>query len=599
MFHWNNDELNSEQERAIREEGNILLIACPGSGKTRTLTYKIAHELSKIDSEKKFIVAITYTNNAADEIKERIETLGVDTKQLWIGTIHSFCLEWILRPYSLYLEELKNGFRVINSHDTEELLSELCVPYRYPRISYWHCERTAIPGGYNLRNVNDNIRANVEAILEEYHSVLKQNNQIDFEQILFYSNKLLIENPLICKILSNLFAYILIDEYQDTKEIQYHIIASIIKAGAGDTKFFIVGDPNQSIYNSLGGFPMSKDELEGHLGLSLEEHSLESNYRSSSKIIDYFEYFKTYPNAILSVGKDKDYPSSISFNTVIEWENIIEELVRLILYNVEDKGISPEEICIVAPQWIHLAGITRELMVRLPNMNFDGPGMAPFSRDIENFWYKLSRIILTEPSPNLYLRRLRWSDEIIKDLHHAHVDVSSINKKKFLKICNSVNINEDDGIEYLKKVFEQICLELRIDLEAHIGLKEHYHSFFESANKRIEKLRNEGNEFIGTTENFKKVFKQRNGITISSIHNIKGTEYDTMIGFGLLQGYVPHSGDNNGEDSAKKLLYVLCSRAKKNLHLISGRGRFNNWNPRREYQPTVLLSSYDYPYDEI
>ena len=122
MFVWEKGDLNKEQEDAVLYSDSILLIACPGSGKTRTLTYKIAYELSRLESRKEFVIAITYTNNAADEIKHRIELLGVNTEQLWIGTIHSFCLEWILKPYHLYCDRLKDGFRVINSYESEEIL---------------------------------------------------------------------------------------------------------------------------------------------------------------------------------------------------------------------------------------------------------------------------------------------------------------------------------------------------------------------------------------------------------------------------------------------------------------------------------------------
>ncbi|HEA2155932.1 TPA: UvrD-helicase domain-containing protein, partial [Salmonella enterica] len=119
MFTWEKGELNEEQEDAINTPGSVLLIACPGSGKTRTLTYKIALELSKLSDDKKYVLAITYTHKAADEIKERIELLGVDTSQLWIGTIHSFCYEWLLKPYSIYHENLKDGFKILNSYDSE------------------------------------------------------------------------------------------------------------------------------------------------------------------------------------------------------------------------------------------------------------------------------------------------------------------------------------------------------------------------------------------------------------------------------------------------------------------------------------------------
>ena len=135
MFMWDEGDLNDEQIAAINEPNNVFLIACPGSGKTRTLTYKIAFELSGLADPKKWVVAITYTHRAADEIRERIEILGVDTSQLWIGTIHAFCLEWILKPYGLYHDKLKNGFKIVNSYDSEEIISKICSSIRTERIS--------------------------------------------------------------------------------------------------------------------------------------------------------------------------------------------------------------------------------------------------------------------------------------------------------------------------------------------------------------------------------------------------------------------------------------------------------------------------------
>ncbi|MGY8911516.1 MAG: UvrD-helicase domain-containing protein, partial [Flavobacteriales bacterium] len=429
MFVWDKEDLNQEQEDAILNPDSILLIACPGSGKTRTLTYKIAYELSRLESSKEFVIAITYTNNAADEIKHRIELLGVNTEQLWIGTIHSFCLEWILKPYHLYSDRLKNGFRVINSYESEEILTELCKPYKSQRITYWDC---------GLLAKTDNIYlTSLKSITSDYFQILEQNNQIDFEQILFYSFKLLESKPIISKILCQLFPFILVDEYQDTKEIQYNIIASILRANNGNSKTLIVGDPNQSIYDSLGGYPMPKEELEKLIGFSLHQNSLSKNYRSSKKIIEYFEYFKTFENEIISNSPVKDYSSNITFNSTISVDDIIEEISELILFNINEENILPNEICIVAPQWIQLASITRQLMIKMPDYSFDGPGMAPFSRDIENFWYKLSRIVLTEPSPYMYIRRLRWSRELLNDLDLAGVDISELNSKRLLKICNS------------------------------------------------------------------------------------------------------------------------------------------------------------------
>jgi DNA helicase II / ATP-dependent DNA helicase PcrA len=600
MFSWDKDKLNLEQEDAIKQNDSVLLIACPGSGKTRTLTYKIAYELSKINSNKEFIIAITYTNSAADEIKDRVELLGVDTSQLWIGTIHSFCLEWILRPYHLYQDELKNGFRVINSHESEVMLTELCKPYSKEKITYWDCGIVAKTDKFYLTSLDVSKHASLKKIIGDYFEILKTNNQIDFEQILFYSYQLLKNNPIITSILSKLFPFVLIDEYQDTKEIQYHIISKILSKNKGQSKTLIVGDPNQSIYDSLGGYPMKKEELEALLGFNLTEMSLTKNYRSSEKIIDYFEFYKTYPNRIVADGGDKDFNSIISFNYVISKENLVDEIVKLLKFNIIENGILANEICIVAPQWIHLGSITRSLMVKLPDFSFNGPGMAPFSRDIDNFWFKLSRIILTEPSPFLYVRRLRWSKEVLYELEMAGVNLTDLTNKSFLKICNSIEIDERDGLKYLTLFFTKICSTLGINLNSFPTLLEHYNSFFDSSKSRIERLIKEGNPFIGEIENFRKVFKQRDGITVSTIHGVKGEEYDTMIGFALLDSYVPHFNDNNGVENSKKLLYVLSSRARKNLHLISETGR-NKHQHHRPFglKPTQHLIDYNYDYDDM
>ncbi len=605
MFVWSEKDLNQEQGDAVRSEENVLLVACPGSGKTRTLTYKIAFELSKLESSKQYIIAITYTNRAADEIKERIELLGVDTSQLWIGTIHSFCLEWILRPYSLYLRELIYGFRVIDSFESERIITSICNAFNErnnlqgrDKITYWDCQFFAKPNKFYITTANRAKKDSVKEILSQYFDTLKTSNQIDFEQILFYSFKLLKEKQIISSTLSKIFPYILVDEYQDTKEIQYHIIGSILKASEGNTKLFIVGDPNQSIYQTLGAYPIEKDELEEISGIEIEQLELSKNYRSSQKIIEYFYYFKTYDNPISAEGEFKEYKSEISLNTSVIKNDLIDEIARLIIHNIEEHGIAPNEICIVAPQWVHIASVTRKLIVKLPDLSFDGPGMAPFSRDIENFWFKLSRILLTEPAPNLYVLRLKWASEILKELKNVGVKIDDISAKQFLKLCNSISCDNDLGLEYLKCMFLEISKKLGFDKENFPMLKEHFDTFFESSEKRIERLKKDGIDFIDKTDSFKKVFKQRQGITVSTIHGIKGAEFDTMIAFALLQDYIPHFSDTNGSENSKKMLYVIASRARKNLHLIAEKERYKNFgSPPPEYVMTEHLRNYDYDYD--
>ena len=123
--------------------------------------------------------------------------------------------------------------------------------------------------------------------------------------------------------------------------------------------------------------------------------------------------------------------------------------------------------------------------------------------------------------------------------------------------------------------------------------------FFNSSRKRIDRLVKEGNEFIGDIENFRKVFKQREGITVSTVHGVKGEEYDTMIGFAILDDYIPHFSDANGNENSRKMLYVLASRARKNLHIISEKGRAINYYKPEGKTPTPSLLKYGYEYDNI
>lgn len=597
MFIWDKDDLNPEQVAAVEQPGSVFLVACPGSGKTRTLTYKIARQLSELQSDKQWVVAITYTHRAADEIQERIEQLGVDTSQLWMGTIHAFCLEWILRPYAIYHDALKHGFRVINAHDTERMHDELCRQAVGVRISTFDCGHYFTPAGYVLTTQSSFKQVAVGDLLKRYWANLHRDRQVDFELILYYAYELIARVPAISVLLGSLFSSVLVDEFQDTKEIQYAILASILKASAGKATAFIVGDPNQAIYGSLGGYAITAVDFGQRSGLTFKEMELSFNYRSSDRIVGYFGNYNLYASKIQAEGKHKDFPSLISFDQATSREGLEAELVRLIRYNIEGVGIAPHEICIVAPWWIHLASMTRRLVAAMPEYSFDGPGMVPFARDIDNFWYKISRIILTEASPQLYVRRIRWAGEVLAGLADAGVDISQLSRKRLLRECNSITIAEADGLKFLTGFFEALFAAIKIDFRAFEPLLEHYQAFFESSKLRIERLQKEGSAAIGETDMFRKVFASKSGITVSTIHGVKGAEYDAVIAYGLLEGIVPHFSDADQVAAASKLLYVICSRARKNLHLLSEQGRLRG---RGEvYAPTKILLGCNFTYDIV
>ncbi|NNB55719.1 UvrD-helicase domain-containing protein [Pseudomonas fragi] len=580
-------KLNDEQILAANYPGSVFLTACPGSGKTRTLTYKIAIELQKISSHRDFLVAITYTHRAADEIMERVENLGLETKQLWVGTIHSFCLEWILKPYSIYVPRLQSGYSIINQPDADAILDDICKELNGPKITSLDC-------GYFFQNdkpvpisSDKEKHENIKLVLKKYFRTLRETRKIDFELILYFSAKLLREHPPIASALSALFRLVLIDEYQDTKEIQYQIVCSIFKAGLGKTKAFIVGDPNQAIFKTLGGYPIEIQHFRELSGLAITELSLVQNYRSSSKIIDYYAHFSLSNINVIAASDEKDYPSLITYNTTVSAKYVEDEIVRLVRYSLDNLNIEQSQICIIGPQWQSLAPLTRRLMTRLPQCDFDGPGMVPFGREIDNFWYKLSKICLSEPAPDMYIRRLRWSSEVLSALSIEGFQCSH-SKSELLKLLNEIQIHERKGMSYLTSYFEEFLRVMKINIDHFPGLKNHHLSFFENANRKIEKARQEGNELLENIESFKRVFRPRTGITISTIHGVKGAEFDNIIAYSLLQGVVPHYKDPEQLKSANKLLYVIMSRARKNIFLISEAGKRN--------PPTVILKGYNHQY---
>jgi len=596
VFVLDKTDLNDAQVAAIEQPGSVFLVACPGSGKTRTLTFKIARLLSELKSDKKRIVAITYTHRAADEIHERIEQLGVDTSQLWIGTIHSFCLEWILKPYGIYYPALANGFQVINGHDTEQMLDDICGKVQGTNLNRYDCAYYFTPSGYRLTSTATDKHPVIKGVLKTYWGTLRDERKIDFELILFCAYQLIKKNPSISVLLGSIFECVLVDEFQDTREIQYAILASILKASQGRVRAFVVGDPNQAIYSSLGGYAITAADFGARCGIQFKEMELVDNYRSSSRIVGYFGNYNVFASKIEAVGHNKNYASVVSFDQQTHRDDLEAELVRLIKYNVETQGIAAHEVCIVAPRWVHLASMTRRLVAALPGYSFDGPGMVPFARDVDNFWYKLARIILTEASPQLYVRRMRWAGDVIAGLHDAGVDTAGLDRRRLLRTCNAIEIGETDGLAFLRAFFDQLCAALGIDHGAYSLLKEHHDAFFGCSQRRVDLLVKEGSPAIAEVAMFKKVFADRTGITISTIHGVKGAEFDAVIAYGLLEGMVPHFSDPAQIETAKKLVYVVSSRARKNLHLISERGRSRGWSG--DYQPTDVIVGCAFQYNQ-
>jgi superfamily I DNA/RNA helicase len=580
--------LNKQQKEAVLAEGHILLTACPGSGKTRVLTHKIAHELQRLGNSKKWVVALTFTNRAADEIKRRIIYMDIDPTRLWEGTIHAFCLEWILRPYAAYLDELKNGFVIADEYKTEELISSLKDDYGY---NWWKNISTRLDTDGSFVDLEH------QELLNDYHQILKDEGLIDFDQILYYAYKLIHTCPKIGKTLNNIFHIMCVDEYQDTNELQYAILSQIITANNGKTLLFLVGDKDQAIYGTLGGVAKSLEEIKVSFGnIEIEERELSGNYRSCQRIIDYYRNYQTTNIEIQSLCNFADEHGEITFNTIIDKNNLANHIASIIDENI-NAGIPEHEICVLAPQWYLVIPMGRRLKMLLPNVNFDAYGLSPLLKNKENIWYKIARLFLVEPSPTMYFVRNKWATELINELDTMEIHIlNNVEKKsKFLlRTINSISSKQEDGLTYLEECFQQLLQTLDILLESYPLLKQHWEYFFEGTKKRLEKSEF---DYAKDINSFKRLFRQHAGVVVNTCHGIKGEEFHTVIAFGLLYGLVPHWNDPDPINASRKLLYVICSRAKKHLHLISEQGRTTRRG--RPYSITGHLQNYNYLYDNI
>lgn len=581
------NKLDNEQEAAINAVGNVLLIACPGSGKTHTLVNKVAKELSAIETHREFIIAITYTNNAAEEMKIRIKKMGIDVSQLWVGTIHSFCLEWILKPYSMYTESLSGKFEIIDEKK-QELIIEKFMPENFSRKDldnvkkFLNDYRVHKIAGEFLSGGNFKDR-NMEKCVEKYREYLNNNNMVDFHSILEYSLEILSCNNFISENLSNIFPLIAIDEYQDTNILQYLILSKIAKGGK--TRLFVVGDPNQGIYTNTENVIFGKSDLERLMGGGFAEHVLINNYRSSSKIVEYSKKYMVERVDMVSSGNLCGYNSEIRYLNYLEKDiddfDISEKIKEIVEYNINILNIDPSEICILAPWWSHLAPLAQSLGDKLPNISVDGVRASAFWDVKNNVWYKISRLAFTEPSIELYRKRLFWAqeflDQIAQDFGYVNNLIAPID---LLDVSNEIRsilaekwIGNQRAESYLRDFFKQIIEYMEVKPPVLNMLEESVNLFFEGFRRKVESVKNID---IGSLEACKKVFNPGQGIKISTIHGVKGEEYDTVILFAALNGFIPHYTvpANKAKNNAKKLLYVTASRARKNLWIISEKREF-------------------------
>jgi len=585
-------ELSIEQQAAVNCNGNAYITACPGSGKTRALTARIAKSVQELKHRNSKVLAVTFTNRAANEIKTRLEkNYTIESSRIWAGTIHSFALEWIIKPYASYSTSLNAGYSIADEFETRKILNKL-KSEKGLRIF------DDVNTTFNRQGVVENSDRRAHEVEQEYRHILESRKKIDFDQSLYFAFQLMELTPEIAHTLSNIFSHICIDEVQDTQDLQYAILAKIFNESSQKPNLFIVGDENQAIYGGIGGKSLSLAELNVEFaGSNINHFTFSDNYRSTQRLVDYFSVFRGVQGG-QSTAEHKDSQGIISFfNQAVDKDQLAEAIAELIKREL-DSGSSENDICVIAPQWAPIRSMTKKLITLLPTVRFDAPALSPFHGQQDNFWLVVSKLALTEPSGRLLSVRTRWANEILNQLSEFHHHTSELTAKKLLKVINSFHSETRVGTEYLKECFDFMLGELNVDLVADVALKEQLDLFFEKATSNIE---NNNGQYEDTVVALKSFFKESTGIVVNSCHGVKGEEYKSVIAFGLLNGFIPHWSDiinqpaHVGQNAESKMLYVIASRAKENLYLFAEYGRrTQGGNP---YETSNLLNTYNYQYD--
>ena len=281
---------NKQQEAVLQTEGPCLIIAGAGSGKTKVLTHKIAYLMAEKYIKPWNILAITFTNKAANEMKQRIESLvGDAVNDMWIGTFHSICVR-ILRKYIDRIG-FDNSFIIFDTSDQKTLIKECLKQLKIDdklftdravlsEISNGKNEMLE-PKAYSTKYEGDYRKEIIAQIYELYQRRLKENNAVDFDDIINYTIKILTENPDVLEYYTDKFQYVLVDEYQDTNKAQFMLI-SILASRHGNIT--VVGDNDQGIYSFRGADISNILNFEKDFpGTKIIK--LEQNYRCTGNIL--------------------------------------------------------------------------------------------------------------------------------------------------------------------------------------------------------------------------------------------------------------------------------------------------------------------------
>ncbi len=597
------ENLNERQLEAVTTtEGPVMVMAGAGSGKTRVLTERIAYIIDMGISPFQ-ILAVTFTNKAANEMKRRVEELvHVETKYMWISTFHSFCAR-VLRLEITALPPYTKSFMIIDEEDSLKIIKEICKENQVEEIKPKRLQSLISKvknfPNYSIKDVY--LKRIFENINRKYNQYLEENNMLDFDDLMIKTIELFKKNPEILEKYQEKFQYILVDEFQDTNDIQYNLMFML---SARYHNIFVVGDDFQSIYSFRG----ARIENINRFISDFKENKLillEENYRSTTPILNLAnEIIKHNPNQIKKVmftskeeGITPYYYEAASGKS--EAMFVVDKIKEFHL-----SGDSYSDFAILY-RTNYISRVFEDLLIKYQIPYRIYGGLSFFARKEIKDMLAYFRVIVHSEDDFSFLRivnepKRKIGATLLEKLHsHAGEENSSL--------FNSIPTFEGKGAGYnALQEFHKMILSIKeqvnntplpklIDVileetgyKAMLAVDDPEHDRLENVYELKNVLKETDNSVDG--DNFDKLESllndlslrtdeedksERDSVILSTYHQVKGLEFKTVFMVAMEEGIFPsgfHSEDLDLEEE-RRICYVGITRAKERLYITNAKSR--------------------------
>ncbi len=607
--------LNDKQyEAVINYEGPSLVIAGAGSGKTKVLTHKIAYLIQEKSIKPWNILAITFTNKAANEMKERVENLiGEVARDMWIGTFHSICVR-ILRRYidrigyetSFVIFDTGDGRAMIKNCLKDLNIDDKMFTDRIVQSEISNAKNEMLePSTYLARAQGDFRKEKIANVYTLYQKRLKENNALDFDDIINFTIKILTENPDVLEYYSEKFKYILVDEYQDTNKAQFMLI-SLLAGRYGNIT--VVGDNDQGIYSFRGADISNILNFEKDFpGTKIIK--LEQNYRCTGSILNVANsviknnetkyekklWTKNEKGKLPTVHRAEDEYDEARY--IVEQINHLkrEEYYKFkdfaILYRMNTQSRAIEEILVREDIPYKIVGGLKFYERK------EIKDIIAYLRLIHNTNDNLSLIrIINEPKRGIGKTSLENVQklaeqmgismyEIIKNAEQYGLNRVYLNSREFIQVIEELRGLEEkiEISELIKETLNKTgytkALELENTVEAENRI-ENLEEFLTVAIEFEEQVADAtlGNflESITLSSDIDNLEEEQDSITLMTLHSAKGLEFPVVFLVGMEEGIFPgykSIGEPKELEEERRLCYVGITRAKNELFLTCAKRR--------------------------